>query len=144
MTQEVKTVYLAGKITGDNYYWSKFNEAERELEAAGFVVLNPAMLPGKGFTYEAYMRMSSAMLDECDAVCFLPDWVESKGAMYEFGRATARGIEVFFYEGWKKSVEFLRELEKQVEEQVRENKATEVVDRERVDASALQHATQAG
>lgn len=97
--QEKKTVYIAGKITDDLFYRTKFYEAARKLEAAGFAVLSPAVLPD-GFTYEAYMRMSEAMLNECEAVCFLPDWRESKGARYEYGHATANGKEIFFYANW--------------------------------------------
>lgn len=98
--QGKETVYLAGKITGDPFYRSKFYEAQKKLEAGGFVVVNPAILPSEGFSWEAYMRMSSAMLDECDAACFLPDWIDSKGAMYEFGRATAQGKRVFLFAAW--------------------------------------------
>lgn len=96
-----ETVYLAGKITGDPYYRMKFYDAARALEAAGFVVLNPATLPSEGFTYEAYIRMSAAMLDECAAACFLPDWTESNGAMLEFDRAAAQGKHVFMYAAWQ-------------------------------------------
>lgn len=86
-----ETVYLAGKITGDPFYRMKFYDAARKLEEHGFAVVNPATLPSEGFSYEAYIRISSAMLDECAAACFLPDWIDSKGAQYEFGRATAAG-----------------------------------------------------
>lgn len=37
-----KTVYLAGKITGDPFYRSKFYEAQKKLEEGGFIVVNPA------------------------------------------------------------------------------------------------------
>lgn len=96
-----ETVYLAGKITGDPCYFTKFYEAAKKLEAAGFIVVNPALLPSGGFEWEAYMRMSSAMLDECAAACFLPDWTDSKGALYEFGRASAQGKRVFMYAAWE-------------------------------------------
>ncbi|WP_195376903.1 DUF4406 domain-containing protein [Anaerotruncus rubiinfantis] len=99
--QGKETVYLAGKITGDPLYFSKFYEAQKKLEAGGFIVVNPALLPSAGFTYEAYIRMSSAMLDECAAACFLPDWIESDGATYEFGRATAQGKRVFLFAAWE-------------------------------------------
>ena len=85
-----KTVYLAGKITGDPFYRSKFYEAQKKLEEGGFIVVNPALLPAEGFTWEAYMRMAGAMLNECAEVCFLPDWTESRGAKYEFGEAVAQ------------------------------------------------------
>ncbi len=71
--QRKETVYLAGKITGDPYYFTKFYNAQKKLEEGGFIVVNPALLPAEGFTWEAYMRMSGAMLAECAKVCFLPD-----------------------------------------------------------------------
>ncbi len=94
--QEKRTLYLAGKITGDPYYFTKFYNAQKKLEEGGFIVVNPALLPAEGFTWEAYMRMSGAMLAECAEVCFLPDWKESKGAKYEFGEAMAQNKPFFF------------------------------------------------
>lgn len=93
--QEKRTLYLAGKITGDPYYFTKFYNAQKKLEECGFIVVNPALLPAEGFTWEAYMRMSGAMLAECAEVCFLPDWKESKGAKYEFGEAMAQNKPFF-------------------------------------------------
>ena len=37
-----KTVYLAGKITGDPFYRSKFYEAQKKLEEGGCIGVNPA------------------------------------------------------------------------------------------------------
>ena len=65
--QEKRTLYLAGKITGDPYYFTKFYNAQKKLEEGGFIVVNPALLPAEGFTWEAYMRMSGAMLAENSA-----------------------------------------------------------------------------
>lgn len=101
--KEKETVYLAGKITGDPFYRSKFYDAQRKLEEGGFVVVNPALLPSEGFTYEAHIRMSSAMLAECAAACFLPDWTDSEGAIYEYGKATATGKRVFLFAEWEGS-----------------------------------------
>lgn len=103
--QKKSTVYLAGKITGDPFYRSKFYDAQKKLEEGGFIVLNPALLPSEGFTYEAYIRMSSAMLDECEAACFLPDWIDSNGAIYEYGKATAAGKRVFLFADWERAQE---------------------------------------
>lgn len=103
--QEKRTLYLAGKITGDPYYFTKFYNAQKKLEEGGFIVVNPALLPAEGFTWEAYMRMSGAMLAECAEVCFLPDWKESKGAKYEFGEAMATGKHVFMFSDWEKAEE---------------------------------------
>lgn len=96
-----KTVYLAGKITGDPFYRSKFYEAQKKLEEGGFIVVNPALLPSEGFTWEAYMRMAGAMLNECAEVCFLPDWTESRGAKFEFGEAVAQKKPFFFFNDWE-------------------------------------------
>lgn len=102
MTNE-NTVYLAGKISGDPEYKKKFGTARQVLEEAGHIVLDPSILPSSGFEYAAYIRISTAMMDECARVCFLPDWKESKGAMYEYGRAVAHGKPLFFYENWEQN-----------------------------------------
>jgi hypothetical protein len=85
------TVYVAGRITGDPRYRRKFKRAARGLRALGFCVLNPAILPPAGFSYAAYMRMTQAMLDECEAVALLPDWADSPGATAEYERAKETG-----------------------------------------------------
>lgn len=79
-----RTIYIAGKISGDPNYKEKFEAAQKQLEAAGYVVLNPAWLPSEGFEYDAYMRISRAMLRECEEICMLPDWKDSRGAMEEY------------------------------------------------------------
>lgn len=104
MPKHATTVYLAGKITGDPYYRLKFLDAAQTLEKAGFIVLNPAMLPSSGFDYEAYMRISGAMLAECKAACFLPDWTDSRGAMFEHGYAAAHGMEIFYFAEWEQKL----------------------------------------
>ena len=96
----MKTVYLAGKITNDPDYKEKFKAAEDFLnEHGGFAVLNPAILPQEGFEYAAYIRMSMAMLKECQAACFLPGWKDSPGARDEFDLAKVQGIDIYFLEG---------------------------------------------
>lgn len=100
--EHIRKSCLAGKITGDPYYFTKFYNAQKKLEEGGFIVVNPALLPAEGFTWEAYMRMSGAMLAECAEVCFLPDWKESKGAKYEFGEAIAQNKPFFFFADWER------------------------------------------
>lgn len=47
--QEKRTLYLAGKITGDPYYFTKFYNAQKKLEEGGFIVVNPALLSAQGY-----------------------------------------------------------------------------------------------
>ncbi len=98
-----RTAFLSGKITNDPHYKNKFFTAAAELEAAGFTVLNPAALPADAFSWDAYLRITEAMLRECDCVFFLPDWQESRGARYEYGLAAACGKVGYFYD------DFIRE-----------------------------------
>ena len=84
MKEECLTkVYIAGKITGDSAYREKFRKAQRDLEAGGFIVLNPAELP-EGMIPSDYMRICFAMMDCADIVAFLPDYSQSSGARLEF------------------------------------------------------------
>jgi len=97
----MKIVYLAGKISSDPDYRHKFQAAADELTQAGFVVVNPAVLPD-GMSYHAYMRITTAMLDECEGVFFLPGWFESPGAKHEFNRAQICGLKMFYFDEWKR------------------------------------------
>jgi len=91
-------LYLAGKITGDPDFIEKFARAQARLEAKDFIVFNPAKLPQDAFSWDAYMRIGFALLDECDVICMLPDWRESNGATWELGRAIAKGKRIIYYE----------------------------------------------
>lgn len=75
-------IYIAGKITGDPYYKAKFARAAADIADAGHTPINPAMQP-EGMSNADYMRISFAQLDGADAVAFLPDWEDSKGARIE-------------------------------------------------------------
>lgn len=101
-----KTLFLSGKITGDKNYKAKFAAAEKALTDAGYIVINPALLPSEGFEWEAYMRITLAMMKECEIVCFLPDWEYSRGAEIEYLEAHKCGKKILFY------LDFLQRLAK--------------------------------
>lgn len=90
-------VYIAGKISGDREYAEKFQNAKEYLEGKGFIVLNPAELP-EGMSSENYMRICIAMMDCADAVVFLPDYQQSRGAMIEFDLCQYTGKKIMFLE----------------------------------------------
>ena len=75
-------IYIAGKITGDPDYKSKFAALQAELEAKNFIVLNPAVLP-KGLSDADYMRICFAMIDCANTVMFLDGYEKSKGCKLE-------------------------------------------------------------
>lgn len=77
-----KVVYIAGPITGVDNYREIFAQAEEDLAAIGYIPLSPAHLP-LGLTNEQYARIDTAMLDSADAVLFLLNWEDSKGATLE-------------------------------------------------------------
>lgn len=76
-------IYIAGKITGDPDYRAKFADAQRQIEAQGHIVLNPATLP-EGMEPGDYMRICFAMIDAADEVRFLPCSIFSNGANLEY------------------------------------------------------------
>lgn len=101
-------VFLSGKITDDPAYQVKFAKAAYMLESAGNAVMNPATLPSFGFTHEEYLKVTLAMLSVCDAVCLLPDWINSPGSQMEVEEATRSGKTIFTFEDFK--AEFDRRL----------------------------------
>ena len=79
-----KTVlYLCGPMTGiPDMNRPAFLQAEEELTAAGFIVLNPARLP-VGMNPDQYMPICLAMLQQADGVAMLPGSHRSPGARLE-------------------------------------------------------------
>lgn len=88
-------VYIAGKITGNPEYKKHFAAAEKKFIEDGHLVMNPAVLP-EGFGFDDYMPICYAMIDCCDAVAFLPNWTDSKGAGLEYGYAITRLKQMIF------------------------------------------------
>lgn len=90
-------IYIAGKITGNPDYKNQFAEAEHTLINLGHSVMNPAWIcAGKEFNYEDYMTVSGAMQKVCDAVFFLDNWEDSKGARREQLSAITKGQKQFY------------------------------------------------
>ena len=86
-------VYISGPVTGIDDYMERFSKAEKELEAQGFGVINPAkvnaQLPADTTSYEEYIQMSMMMLSMCSHIYMLKGWEKSPGANREFGYALA-------------------------------------------------------
>jgi hypothetical protein len=87
-------IYISGKITGDENYKQKFEEADDMLTDAGYSVVNPALLTPDCDSWTDFMRRDIRALMRCDAVALLPDWQDSRGAKIEERLARDLGMDV--------------------------------------------------
>ena len=94
-----KKIYIAGKVTGENYTqcMRKFKATQDTLEGLGFDVVNPMTIVPEGSSWEKAMQTCVAALKECDVLYLLADWKESEGAMHEFCFASQNNIKILFY-----------------------------------------------
>lgn len=79
-------LYIAGPMTGlPEHNLPAFAEAEQQLLAAGYKVINPGFrgddIPG--WVWADYLRADLALLLACDGVALLPGWESSRGARLE-------------------------------------------------------------
>lgn len=97
-------IYLSGTITGNPDYMAQFDEAEKELTAKGWRVLNPAKtsatLPAT--SYLVYMQLSLVQMQDASAIYMLQGWERSPGAVFEKHVAESMGYAVIFQEAKSK------------------------------------------
>lgn len=91
----------------------RFNRAEHTLQEMNFETVNPIRVvvcenlacvargepeSGPGLhSWRCYMRYNIMdIVSDCDKICMLPAWTESKGARTEYQLAEALGFEFFF------------------------------------------------
>lgn len=85
-------IYLSGPITSLPLEdaWAIFLRSEKHLRGYGYSVVNPmnnGLSPDS--SWEEHMRKDIALLLDCDHICLLPNYRQSKGAMLELSIATA-------------------------------------------------------
>lgn len=88
-------VYIAGKISGDPEYRAKFALASYKIRKGGDIPLDPSVLPD-GMEPQDYMQICLAMLYAADAVYFLRDYIESRGAAIEHRLAKYNGKKIYY------------------------------------------------
>ena len=88
-------IYIAGKISGEDRAacTMKFGTAQKAIEDLGQEAINPLEVVGDwNTTWENAMRKCIAAMMAADAVLFLPDTNDSKGAKIERSLALKLGI----------------------------------------------------
>jgi len=91
-----KIVFISGAITGVDGYRKIFAAAEQWLLEQDCTVLNPAVLPPSGLEWEAYLRITKAMVREADAIYVLQNWEHSQGVREELALAAQLGKEIIY------------------------------------------------
>lgn len=92
------SVYIAGPMTGiAEFNYPMFNTVAAELRRNGRTVHNPAENDGGSSdqSWAFYMRLAIKQLVECEEVCLLPGWENSRGARIEEGLARDLGMTVW-------------------------------------------------
>lgn len=92
-------IYISGKITGldADSVKRKFNNVKELLEAIDFEVVNPleSGLPDNA-TWEEHMAKDITMLMSCDAIYMMDNWMDSRGASFEYDIAKRLGKMIYF------------------------------------------------
>ena len=84
MTTKPFKVYIAGKITGNEFYKLQFVKLAQWLKAVypNLIVINPAVLP-QGMSNADYARICLSMIDSADFVVFQSNMGDSDGCQLE-------------------------------------------------------------
>jgi len=93
-------IYIAGKITGlaSEEAYELFDSAENVIAIAGHKPLNPMKLvdQAEGRHYNEYLLDAlRVMMLSADAVYFLENWIDSKGARIEFAIANELDMTIY-------------------------------------------------
>jgi hypothetical protein len=104
-------IYIAGPMSGvENFNFPLFFETEEKLKELGYEVINPAHNDGETLEealamagtpdkpnnpWSYYMRRDLPNVLNVDALCVLPNWRRSKGALLEVHIAKALGLPIY-------------------------------------------------
>jgi len=120
-------LYIAGPMTNlEDLNYPAFRNSEALLQAAGYVVNNPASIDerheatqrrsgtrcltcaGGTHSWSWYMRQAIKMMLDCDGVATLQGWRDSRGARIEVELAQTLEMPVYDRDAWAKNGEEAR------------------------------------
>ncbi|CAH1190340.1 hypothetical protein PAECIP111893_00283 [Paenibacillus plantiphilus] len=92
----VKVVYISGPMTGfEDLNFPAFFDAEDNLRALGYEIINPARIDQPDKSWVACMKRDIVEMMAADTVVTLPGWEKSKGAQIEVELAKRLGMQVY-------------------------------------------------
>jgi hypothetical protein len=94
-------VFISGPMSGySDYNRHLFDQCQKDLEAAGFAVFNPAWLAvdEEGWSKGELMAIDICALSHCDAICFLDRWSSSNGSILESDFSDRMGLPQILYD----------------------------------------------
>lgn len=97
-------LYIAGPMTGlPEFNYPAFHRVQRELVAAGFIVINPARNRPQVANpqWKDFLKMSVKQVADVDGIAVLPGWQNSTGAQLEVYLANQLGIPHRGWERWR-------------------------------------------
>ncbi len=96
----IEVVYIAGKVTGLPYrdVAAKFLRRQLELEALGYIVINPCNLIAADEDWLTAMKICLYIMPFADHINLLHDWQDSNGATIEKELAEKLGLNLLTLE----------------------------------------------
>jgi hypothetical protein len=93
-----KKIYIAGPITGmEEQARENFTHAAIQLGLDGHEVVNPFDLDhNHDKEWKSYMKVCIKALVECNAIYFLKNWKQSRGAALEYTIAYQMDLNILF------------------------------------------------
>lgn len=94
-------VFISGQISGleKELYTANFRRAEERLRRLMLRVVNPIEVTKdipEGSDWQVYMKACLKELIECDGICMLEGWQDSRGATLEHTIAKGLGLLVMY------------------------------------------------
>lgn len=99
----MSALYVAGPMTGlPQFNYPAFFKAAADLEAVGYVAINPAREEGRAncLSWLDFMRASLIDIAACDGIATLPGWGDSRGAALEVHIARSLDLPVKSVDEW--------------------------------------------